>query len=207
MLMGIVRKHYNPLTSVWRINLISQWRVRNKSLSSDICLIFQWLRRMGSTGGGSHPYKEGGGGDQEVFVLTWNDFHTQFVSSFQEMRSEGDFLDTTVACSSGENHQLPVRWFRIATATPLWKGGEKYQLLWKLVQGKLLKLFQIDYPDPTYLCNRHGVSSYGWKIAKRFQEHDWHLRLKRGFNFDKKSARINKKQRFFSEKQLFTSNL
>ena len=72
---------------------------------------------MGSTGGGSHPYKEGGG-DQEVFVLTWNDFHTQFVSSFQEMRSEGDFLDTTVACSSGENHQLPVRWFRIATMQP-----------------------------------------------------------------------------------------
>ena len=67
---------------------------------------------MGSTA------KEGGG-DQEVFVLTWNDFHTQFVSSFQEMRGEGDFLDTTVACSSGD--QLKAHKVVLSASSPFFK--------------------------------------------------------------------------------------
>ena len=39
-----------------------------------------------------------GTGNQECFVLRWNDFPTNVVTNLQEMREDNDFYDVTLAC-------------------------------------------------------------------------------------------------------------
>ena len=39
-----------------------------------------------------------GTGNQECFVLRWNDFPSNVVTNLQEMRQDNDFYDVTLAC-------------------------------------------------------------------------------------------------------------
>ena len=39
-----------------------------------------------------------GTGNQECFVLRWNDFPSNVVTNLQEMREDNDFYDVTLAC-------------------------------------------------------------------------------------------------------------
>ena len=68
----------------------------------------------------SNMASPGVGQPQECFVLKWNDYHTNVADSFKSMRADGDFLDTTVACSGSE--QLQAHRVVLAAFSPYLKG-------------------------------------------------------------------------------------
>ena len=57
---------------------------------------------------------------QECFVLKWSDYHTNVADSLKLMRADGDFLDTTVACSGSE--QLQAHRVVLSAFSPYLKG-------------------------------------------------------------------------------------
>jgi len=57
---------------------------------------------------------------QECFVLKWTDYHTNVADSLKLMRADGDFLDTTVACSGSE--QLQAHRLVLSAFSPYLKG-------------------------------------------------------------------------------------
>ena len=57
---------------------------------------------------------------QECFVLKWSDYHHNVAESFKIMRADGDFLDTTLACSGSE--QLQAHRVVLSAFSPYLKG-------------------------------------------------------------------------------------
>jgi len=68
----------------------------------------------------SNPTGEVKGEPQECFVLKWSDYHTNVADSLKLMRADGDFLDTTVACSGSE--QLQAHRVVLSAFSPYLKG-------------------------------------------------------------------------------------
>ena len=62
----------------------------------------------------------GGSEPQECFVLKWSEYHMNVAESFKTMRADGDFLDTTVACSGSE--QLQAHRVVLSAFSPYLKG-------------------------------------------------------------------------------------
>ena len=68
----------------------------------------------------AHSGADGAGEPQECFVLKWSEYHTNVAESFKLMRADGDFLDTTVACSGSE--QLQAHRVVLSAFSPYLKG-------------------------------------------------------------------------------------
>ena len=60
------------------------------------------------------------GEQQDCFVLKWSEYHLNVADSFKIMRADGDFLDTTVACSGSE--QLQAHRVVLSAFSPYLKG-------------------------------------------------------------------------------------
>ena len=68
----------------------------------------------------AHSGVDGSGDPQECFVLKWSEYHMNVAESFKLMRADGDFLDTTVACSGSE--QLQAHRVVLSAFSPYLKG-------------------------------------------------------------------------------------
>lgn len=68
----------------------------------------------------AHSGLDGVGEPQECFVLKWSEYHMNVAESFKLMRADGDFLDTTVACSGSE--QLQAHRVVLSAFSPYLKG-------------------------------------------------------------------------------------